>query len=181
MSFSPHSQPNLYKDCTRKQRQIGVCVASVMHSGTHLVFNMLRESMGCKGISLQDIREGKPGVALFHLVDAHKGELRLSCPIITPMRHPVRILESFRRRGKPQSEMESQFRNLDKLDPLFIHVDHIARDQHVKRVGDRLGIDLKTDWPLLSPKGTVGFKVTPERVSAIPGWIMDIYTHSLET
>ena len=156
---------------------MNVGIASIMHSGTHLMVDMLQRCM--KGCSIQDAQNGKPGFFLMHLVDAHQNDMRLGLPLITPMRHPVRVLESFRRRSKTLAEMESQYRNLARISPIFIHVDRKDRDAYVERAGKLLNLPLKTDWPLLSPKNTLGWKVTPERIKEIPEFIMDIYDNSL--
>ena len=155
-----------------------VGVASVMHSGTHLIYKMLTSCLKCKGVSIEASRAGEHGVFLFHLVDAHRDALDMR-HLVTPMRHPVRIAESFRRRGKPIEDMYRQFENLARIDPIFIHVDRVDRDAYVARAGKELGVQLHTDWPLLSPKNTLGYKVTPARIKSIPAFIMDIYDKSI--
>jgi len=124
--------------------------------------------------------EGKTGYYLYHLLDSSKKWFDLPYPVISTMRHPVRILESHRRRGEDLPMVEEQFRNFEKLkDPIIIHVDRQNRDEYLARASKRLGLDLTTDWPLLSSKGTLTFKVTPERLKEIPEWIMQIYKSTL--
>lgn len=151
-------------------------LASIMHTGTHLVREMLMEHL--KAISPDALdRDGFYG---YHLVNSCKKYTQLNYPTISPMRHPVRILESFRRRDKTIDMMEEQFHNFSLLrDPIIIHVDRADRDDYVNRAAKRTGLPLSTDWPLLSPKNTLGFKVTPERLKEIPEWIMDLYSKTL--
>jgi len=157
---------------------VNVGIASIMHSGTHLMVNMLQPLM--KGCSIDDARVGKPGYFVYHLVDEQRNDFKVNFPLITPMRHPVRVYESWRVRGKEIQELEKQYKNLVKITPLFIHIDRADRDEWVSRAGKALGLPLSTTWPLMSPKNTLGFKVTPARISAIPEWVMDIYDKTLE-
>lgn len=156
-----------------------VGVGSIMHTGTHLLWRML-EPM--KGIN-PDAYHHQPGAYkyLYHLVDSSQGYFGLEYPILTPMRHPVRVLESFRRRNKPFSMFAEQWRNLERIHghTNYIHVDRKDRDWHVNLASRAIGFHVKPSWPLLSAKNTLNIQVTDERVEEIPRWIMDLYRETL--
>lgn len=41
---------------------------------------------------------------------------------------------------------------LDKYDPYYLPVDRPDRDEYLQKIGDGIGLDLKTDWPMTNSK-----------------------------
>ena len=101
--------------------------------------------------------------------------------VVSPMRHPARILASFKSRNRPitpadtkeriahlpkdmrqmgmreGADFESQWKNLEhfmgKFDISFIHIDSPDRNVHVETFSKKIGRELTCDWPLTSNSG----------------------------
>lgn len=154
-----------------------------MHSGTHLMKDLIRfKKIGAMPDSMfYPPDDPRDFMILFHLVDGHGEYYRIAEKYkkIIPMRHPVRILESMRRRGLGLANLEEQFRNLQRVHEFgnkrYIHVDSPDRDEHVRAVGKWLNRAFNPTWPRLTVKHTIDFEVTDERIAEIPEWIMAFY------
>jgi hypothetical protein len=105
-------------------------------------------------------------------------------PIYTSMRHPARVWESFKRRGKSKESYDSQWRNMIdvvyKYDPFFVHIDRPdIRDSQVSEMARRLDKPLKTDWHVGkdtgSHKNTHNLEITEELLKEIPQEYIDFY------
>jgi len=158
-------------------------IPSVMHTGTHLLLDIFKNWNKISPIPdsmFYPPMDNKDHIIQFHLIDGHSTfyEIAETYHQVIPMRHPVRVLESMRRRQKTLADLEEQFANLIRVHewaPMYIHVDSKDRDKHVQAVAKLINRPLSTDWPNLSHKGTIDFEVTDERIVEIPQWIMEFY------
>ena len=134
-----------------------IVLISVMHTGTHVLKRIFDDA-------------GFTGVGIGHsppdwCVDAyrHGHVLTMNCsmlairlgetmPVVCPLRHPYRVEESWKRRGKEIGPMIAQFRELaGKFAPMahVVPVDGPERDHWLDQLSGVLGRDLKTDWPIV--------------------------------
>lgn len=86
-------------------------------------------------------------------------ELSEQMPLVVPMRHPFRVEQSWKLRKRPLGEMFRAYRTfLDEFwpaGPLLLPIDSPRRDAVLERLSERLGLVLKTDWPVVNGvKGT---------------------------
>lgn len=113
-------------------------IASVPHSGSRFVQKLL----GCKFLHVYS------GESL--------DEIKRHDTIVVPLRHPLAVAKSWKRRGKPITEhpkhecMVRMFRNLidqvDPLNPKYLPVDNARRTSALIALEFHLGMVLKTDW-----------------------------------
>ncbi len=75
--------------------------------------------------------------------------------VICPMRHPLLVARSWRKRGKQLPDLNNfwqrQVNIVDRKDPFYICLDRPdLRDAQVQRIADETGLDLNPgDWPVL--------------------------------
>lgn len=156
-----------------------------MHSGTHLMLDLFSHWNKVSPIPdgmFYPPMDNRDHIIQFHVINGQKTfyEIANTYQCVIPMRHPVRVLESMRRRDKGLADLEEQFANLMTLKGKVIHVDAPDRDKQVQVVSQWLDRPLSTDWPNLSHKGTIDFKVTDKRIAEIPSWIMDFYSETAQ-
>ena len=123
-------------------------VASVQHTGTHLIAKMF-------DLKWAAIKEETQGNRL-HLGHISTGQLPhimrvgLTMPVIVPIRHPYLVEESWRRRNKQLPEMYYNYQQLidkvDTLSPFYISIDTDKRDDQLKALNDSLNLNLLNDW-----------------------------------
>lgn len=77
----------------------------------------------------------------------------LNNPIVVPLRHPFRVWESYRRRGRLDrgfdvfvEQWDMMINQFHPLNPMYIHIDSDSRDQEVQAVCEALDRDLAVDW-----------------------------------
>lgn len=77
-------------------------------------------------------------------------------PLVCPLRHPYRVEESWKRRGKDIAEMIECFRIYqDKfipLDPYIMPVDSPYRGEALLKMSLGLDVPFVTDWPVVNGK-----------------------------
>ena len=169
-------------------------VPSIMHSGTHLLrYEILKPFADyphhpvIEGVHYH--RGGHPITAMKTQVE---GWMSSSDFIVSPMRHPARILQSFISRKRPinydiyeGSDYESQWRNFiefyNKYDISLIHIDDEEnRDEQVINFSNKIGIYLTPNWPVTKRtgcfQGNHNLELTDELINKVPSWIMDFYT-----
>lgn len=135
-----------------QQRQI--CLISVPHTGTifcvYLFVGRGYDNLGLNHppVSRKCVYHGhmlKPTQVGFALEWVRKG-----LPLVMPLRHPYRVEEAWRRRGKDVGEMIRGFRTMmDRfvpLDPYVMPVDSEARYGCLEAMRAGLGVDFQTDW-----------------------------------
>ena len=170
-----------------------VGLPTIMHTGNHLAQQHIFKSLGVG--TLEGIQSESGDLLItYHVIDEVMDRwwkaLDHCDHIYTVMRHPARVMESFRRRGRSLKQgdrkydegcnFESQWKNLIKINdryPLsFIHIDSPSRDEQVWRASKLLGVPLGMEWPVLGERqGTKDMEITEEHINQVPHWIMDFY------
>lgn len=171
-----------------------ICVPTIMHSGTHtLRYEILKEEGDGKNKDNWNFMGSGPSARDCEVSTILGGHLNNSMmdkwedafkefPVFTCLRHPVRIAETFRRRGKCIRHLNEMWMNMievvDKYDPFYIHVDDKqVRDAQVKLMGEILGLPLKTNWPINkdtnSITGTHDFDISDTK--DVPQEFIDFY------
>jgi len=156
-----------------------IFIPTVMHSGTRFLHQLI-------GWPVQTLAKAQfvDGTIIHCHMDtrSEKFTRALTCPIVVPMRHPARIYESWARRNfksKHPEKLEAQFRRMIREvhphSPTYVVIDHEDRDLHLKRLNDRFGLALKTDWCPVSEKGTSDVEITRKRMARVPDFVMDFY------
>lgn len=75
--------------------------------------------------------------------------------VVCPMRHPLLVAKSWKKRGKAITDLDdfwrAQVEIIDRRDPHYITLDRPAlRDDQVNAINEDLGLDLNAgDWPVL--------------------------------
>lgn len=106
---------------------------------------------------------------------------------VVTLRHPRRVLESFRRRETVDSN-ETVYRMhwkrflglVDKMvSPLYLHLDAIdVREREAERIRAELGLDAASiEWDAIDggKKGTHDFELTAENISEAPQEFVEFY------
>jgi len=142
-----------------------VVILSVPHSGTNLLQRILEDH----GFVAAQWHRGDGGSSYTttHLTDlgAVQRALNTGLRAIVPLRHPYRVEESWRRRVKDLNDgyFEAWEILADRVmprDPFVMPVDVPDRDRHLRRLGEWLGTDLATDWPICGSRaGTHGLEL----------------------
>lgn len=133
-----------------------VVIPSVEHTGSRLVANHIFHSF--QQINIASETEA-PYAKQYEHVYANKMEaFHRACkqhPVIIPMRHPIRCAWSWEQRQKPLDEYFKQWDSLQDLfvyDHAVIRVDLKERNEDLKAVNDKLGINVSTFWPYVGER-----------------------------
>lgn len=151
-----------------------ILVASVMHTGTHFVTDILLEGY----IDNQEYYQ-------CHFDNKHWNKmtnvLKMADIIIIPLRHPVRCLASFRAKSRPFKFFQEQWDNMLKrdLNAHYVHIDDpIRRYKDVESFKHVLPVK-DFDWAPTYKSGvrthTHGLTVTDELLKEIPAEYVDFY------
>lgn len=96
---------------------------------------------------------GGGNAAQFHCLREHMQGIRrnmLRGVMVVPLRDPVEIYRSWRRRGRSVSYLREQLEILSNgvhgYDPIYVPLDHGDRDMQLLKVEEAFGIKLQTDW-----------------------------------
>jgi len=168
-----------------------------MHTGNHLAQQHIFEQF--TECPHKDIKTSE-GLLLItsHVIDDIMDRWWSSLPhadhVFTVMRHPARVMESFRRRGRSLktgdkqydegNNFESQWKNLIEISEdykiNYIHIDREDRNDYVDKASELLGAELGKDWPVLGERqGTKDLQLNNELISRVPDWILDFYEATL--
>ena len=169
-----------------------ICVPSITHSGTHLLRHFVLEEYKTQvgfAARTRDMNTMMAG----HLLNASANVIRKACEdadrVYTPLRHPVRILESFKRKNAPFEYYMEQWglmvNVLSKYNPTYFHTDipelRVIESQEIRK--DLRLPNIEIDWTPRKEtgcvRGTHDFEVTPELEAEIPDWIMEFYNKTL--
>ena len=179
---------------------------SIMHSGTHLLKQNILKDFKYWPYDERLDGDFQAGVHyVTHVNERQEDWMSRGDHIVSPMRHPARILASFQSRNRPitmedtkerikhlephmfsmgmkeGADYESQWKNLayfmDRYDINFIHIDADDRDEQVEKFGKKIGRDLHCDWPVDNNSGArCGNHDKPiEECPQPPEWVMEIY------
>lgn len=139
-----------------------IVVPTIMHSGTHVLRdNILRDRAYHSEEDSILGKRGNPKMLGFHLTECNRfiNELE-KYPVITTLRHPRRVRESFRRREEKrtrsrypynQKYFDLQWREMidriSKTDVLYVHIDEPeVRDQEVDALREKFNLPFHKDW-----------------------------------
>lgn len=129
---------------------------SVPHTGTYLTIRLFA-ACGLRESTLVPARREENTIYHGHMLKGTQVgmgmKLAQQMPLVCPLRHPYRVEESWKRRGKDVGEMAACFRiYMDKflpLGPYIVPVDSPMRDEAIRRMSDGLGMELKPDWSVV--------------------------------
>jgi len=159
-----------------------IATPSIMHTGTHLFENFIfRDFEPWPGYGVG----GADYTYKVHYISSAMSMIEKALAeadfIVSPMRHPARILESFKRRQRSISlndvlsipyvkrpviygirdggDYETQWRNLaycmSNYNIRFIHVDDFEnRDAQVEQLAKDIGKELHPEWPINRHSGS---------------------------
>jgi len=158
---------------------------TIQHSGSHFIMQLLspwwntHHVNGGQGCNFD--RNGH--VLMGHLNEwplAKLAELSREHLTIVPMRHPCRIRESWRRRGRTLAELDRSWdiliNHVHNPQCVYIPVDTGTREKMLKVASDRMGLDMKTNWDVVcGDYGTSDMFVTPEMLLNEPPEILDFH------
>ena len=118
-----------------------------MHTGTHIVRNILLRGEKINGFHIPELERRVQGC-----LDSMDGL------VVSPLRHPARVAESFKRRGSDVERFFLQWSHFmryfaPRVD-LYIHVDHPCRDSEVESLADLLGKPISYDWAVTVESGS---------------------------
>jgi len=119
-----------------------IILPTVQHTGSRLVDSIFR--------SKRDFKTTYAHVNLKN-IDTFV-ELAKEHATIVPLRHPLRVAQSFESRGKLLDDFFSEWNliisMIAPLDPMYIHVDLTGkRDSDLTAIGDKFDINVGTIWP----------------------------------
>lgn len=178
-------------------------VPSVMHTGTRLLtIEILKGTRGGK-YNLDDYKytnippmcgdtdDGDDHLHVGHVFSENMDlwrEAMRKFPTIVPLRHPSRVLESYRRRGKSEDVYKSQWDNLISLvkdfKVLYLHADMPnIRDDELKNISELAGWNVSSDFPATkktgSEYGTHDLTISDELLSDTPKEYIDFYMETV--
>jgi hypothetical protein len=166
-----------------------ICVPSITHSGTHLLRHIVLEEIEQVGFAARI----ENGMMAGHLLNASANVIRKACEdadkVYTPLRHPVRIWASFKKKGAPWEYYMEQWglmvNMLSQYSPTYFHTD-IPELRVIEAASIRKELSLPTkeiDWTPRKEtgciRGTHTLEVTPELEAEIPSWILEFYNSTL--
>lgn len=134
-----------------------ICVPTVQHTGSFFVTRHLLDGYPEQPIRTDNYASG----VYFDHVNPEKRvfwQPLLDCAnaIIVPLRHPVIVAESWRRKGKPLDDMYAQWDMLidfvDPYQPAYLPLDVDIRDAHLGAINERYNLKLQTRWPVINSK-----------------------------
>ena len=184
---------NLSPVCRGILKKFKICLPTIMHTGNHLAQqHIFKGFTQCPHVAIKEAE----GLSLItsHVIDDVMDRWWTSLPhadvVFTTLRHPARVMESFRRRGRSLKagdrqydegcNFESQWKNLIEISKEYeinyIHIDLPDRDKYVEKASSVLGIDLGKGWPVLGEQqGTKDLEITDELINQVPDFIMGFY------
>ena len=162
-------------------------IPTIQHTGTKFLAKLFGDIHWASFI--EDASDRENVLYLGHLTTNSIGNIKkLNHPILIPLRHPYLVAESWKRRGKPLTELAENFRllvdELDPLNPLYLPIDVDNRQEYLDIINNELGLSLKTNWAIenskemtynLSYKDLSPDKIMIDLVSDIEGFIKRFY------
>lgn len=141
-------------------------IASVPHTGSHFLIDLIDYAILRDEADIKHALERNHKVYRFHHVyggESMEWLLKYGsmAPVISPLRHPMDVAQSWKNRGKPIIEhkvhapMIELFHSLIELSkriPMhFLPLDHPNREQYLKRISAVAGRTFKTRWDRFGP------------------------------
>ncbi len=136
-----------------------ILVASVHHTGTNFVMKDLLRSYKLTHASIRVIGDNPFHKTQLHIQKRYTSELAYWLPrskVIVPIRHPVDVALSWKRRLKDLNEMKAQFEMLlsvvDDYNPAYLPIDAMDRDWWLSQLNQRFSTNLSTNWDVIGSK-----------------------------
>ena len=162
-------------------------IPTIQHTGTKFLAKLFGDIHWASFI--EDIGDREDVLYLGHLTANSIGNIkRLNNPILIPLRHPYLVAESWKRRGKPLTELSENFRllvdELDPLNPLYLPIDVDNKQDYLDKINVELGLSLSTQWGIenskkmtynLSYRDLSPDKIMMDLVTDIEGFIKRFY------
>lgn len=154
-------------DLNLAQVAIMILVASVHHTGTKLVFDeILSEVTDKERIHIEP----------FNLPQLLK--FRETSDIIVPLRHPRRVARGWKYRAKRMEILSEQWYMLKTeiapFNPYYLPIEHEERDKWLAEIGRKLGLSLKTEWPIIGTSKGISIPELDDREEAfVSKWMKD--------
>jgi len=148
--------------------QTHIVVPTMMHSGTHLLRYVILNGY-VKNKNEDCFFNGDSGriMTTFHVhshTDQYKDLLNKN-PVFTCLRHPLRMIQSYRRREGPGVGLSQKIQHfhagwkwmMEQLPEkaLFVHIDSDKRDAQVDAMSEALNLPLIKDWRVNEFSGSV--------------------------
>lgn len=131
-------------------------LSSIPHSGTYFTIRLFTDF----GFREAGLFEKCYPQTIYHGHMVKRGqieralELSERMPLVIPMRHPFRVEESWKRRGRSVDEMLACYRTFLAefwlLRPYILPIDSERRDAALSKLREGLGLELRTDWPVVN-------------------------------
>ncbi len=131
---------------------------SVPHTGSQFLFEYVLGDLG-------RVEEPSDGGGFFfrHISFQHAALIRSYAkkyPCIVPMRHPMKVALSYKKRRESLQPMFEGFRMLvtaiDPLKPYYLPIDVPDRQNWLDRINTDLGLELRTDWAVIGEHDPLG-------------------------
>lgn len=78
------------------------------------------------------------------------------CRAVVPLRHPCVVWESWKRKKMDFQPFQDAWLNLikqiDPFNPCYLPIDSEKRDYYLWNLNHKLGLDIKTDWPVINSR-----------------------------
>ena len=150
-----------------------VVVTSIPHTGTQFVWNQI---LGWLGPEIRNPArsQNKHGKIWIHSEPGRLDELATlsDYPWIVPMRHPLRVGESWKGRSKNLDKLVELYRIqqkfINKFDPLYLPIDATNRQYFLDKINERLGTLIETDWANTTSTGHWNWLEDDEREMLMP-------------
>jgi len=161
-----------------------------MHTGTHFIkYGVFK----CPNL-FRDIPpshqgdDGEKLIMVAHVVNQHLhlwDGLLEQHPIVAPLRHPAKVLRSFKHRGKKKKSYIEQWNNMIKIihphKPLYLHIDEPKiRDKELKKISELADEDLSVNWDEILRGGaetepTHNLEINEKTLKGVPEKLIDFY------
>lgn len=135
---------------------------TIRHSGTNFAFHVL----GLPWFKVWKWR-GEPGVIHHHFCDSlmDRMEALLPAPVVIPLRRPEAMAKSHMARYGHLDFLTRGMARLrvfeGKCAPYWLPIDAPDRDDYLAKLSEGLGMDLKTEWPVIDSR-------SPEYSGSVP-------------
>lgn len=141
-------------------------IASVPHTGSHFLIDLVDYTVLPKDDMMQHAVERNQRFYRFHHVyggESMEWLLKYGkmAPVISPLRHPMAVAQSWKNRGKPivkhdvHAPMVQLFHNLidlaQRVRVTFLPLDVPDRNARLRRVSEVAGRSLRTRWAIYGP------------------------------
>lgn len=182
----------LFEDSKGKIKRI-VIMPSIRHCGNRVIRDdifkcgkLFTAANVFKPICVENIFmfSHLPHKSYIDTIDSVIKEADEKCYLISPLRHPVLVKESYKRRGIDIEIFEdhwSTFMEFSKdYNIKYIHVDNKKlRNKEVLEMENDLGIELGKTWGTkYCNKGTHNHVITEEDLSTMPNTFIDFYENT---